>query len=224
MQKKEPSLREQRREQTWRAIHEAALNRVCERGMRGTTVEEIAQEAGVSPRTFFNYFPSKEDAVLGLRDPVVSEEILATDRLHEDENTIIRVTYLLWRVVSHSFRYVRGSAKLQEECPELPDFMRRFKMHYIRCEQVLADYLDTIDWAAFDAAGRRGPFPSRTPGDLPNELQRERSRAKVQLASAVLRQLEFVKHMDEEEEIARRIRHTVKTFQFLLFEQARPAF
>ena len=73
MQKKEQSLRERRREQTWMAIHEAALKRVREHGMRGTTVEEIAQEAGVSPRTFFNYFPSKEDAVLGLREPVVSE-------------------------------------------------------------------------------------------------------------------------------------------------------
>ena len=93
MQKKEQSLRERRREQTWTAIHEAALKRVRDHGMRGTTVEEIAQEAGVSPRTFFNYFPSKEDAVLGLREPVVSEEILETDRAHEDDNTIIRVTF-----------------------------------------------------------------------------------------------------------------------------------
>lgn len=99
MQKKEQSLRERRREQTWTAIHEAALKRVREHGMRGTTVEEIAQEAGVSPRTFFNYFPSKEDAVLGLREPVVSEEILETDRAHEDDNTIIRVTHLLWEVI-----------------------------------------------------------------------------------------------------------------------------
>lgn len=76
MQKKEQSLRERRREQTWTAIHEAALKRVREHGMRGTTVEEIAQEAGVSPRTFFNYFPSKEDAVLGLREPVDRKSVV----------------------------------------------------------------------------------------------------------------------------------------------------
>lgn len=114
MQKKEQSLRERRREQTWTAIHEAALKRVREYGMRGTTVEEIAQEAGVSPRTFFNYFPSKEDAVLGLREPVVSEEILETDRAHEDDNTIIRVTHLLWEVIS------RASTTPMARTPGLP--------------------------------------------------------------------------------------------------------
>ena len=193
MQKKEQSLRERRREQTWAAIHEAALKRVREHGMRGTTVEEIAQEAGVSPRTFFNYFPSKEDAVLGLREPVVSEEILETDK---DP----RAPY-----------------------QEFPESAKRMKMHYMKCEQVLTEYLNTIDWVAFDAAGRRGPFPRRTPADPLTDHFRERSRAKVQLASAVLRQLEFARNLDSEEEVARSIRQTVKTFQFLLFEQNRPA-
>ncbi|MBS4947070.1 MAG: TetR/AcrR family transcriptional regulator, partial [Rothia mucilaginosa] len=166
MQKKELSLRERRREQTWRALHEAALKRVREHGMRGTTVEEIAREAGVSPRTFFNYFPSKEDAVLGLREPVVSEEILETDRLHEDENTIIRVTHLLWQIIFHSFYYIKvKSNDFQTHCREFPDSAKRFKMHHMRCEQVLTEYLNTIDWVAFDAAGRRGPFPRRSPSD-----------------------------------------------------------
>jgi len=164
MQKKEQSLRERRREQTWTAIHEAALKRVRDHGMRGTTVEEIAQEAGVSPRTFFNYFPSKEDAVLGLREPVVSEEILETDRAHEDDNTIIRVTHLLWEVIFQSFHYANGKDP-RAPFQEFPESAKRMKMHYMKCEQVLTDYLNTIDWVAFDAAGRRGPFPRRTPAD-----------------------------------------------------------
>ena len=222
MQKKEQSLRERRREQTWTAIHEAALKRVREHGMRGTTVEEIAQEAGVSPRTFFNYFPSKEDAVLGLREPVVSEEILETDRAHEDDNTIIRVTHLLWEVIFQSFHYAKGKDP-RAPYQEFPESAKRIKMHYMKCEQVLTEYLNTIDWVAFDAAGRRGPFPRRTPDDPLTDHFRERSRAKVYLASAVLRQLEFTRNMEDKEDIARHIRQTVKTFQFLLFEQSRPA-
>ena len=222
MQKKEQSLRERRREQTWTAIHEAALKRVRDHGMRGTTVEEITQEAGVSPRTFFNYFPSKEDAVLGLREPVVSEEILETDRAHEDDNTIIRVTHLLWEVIFQSFHYANGKDP-RAPFQEFPESAKRMKMHYMKCEQVLTEYLNTIDWVAFDAAGRRGPFPRRTPADPLTDHFRERSRAKVQLASAVLRQLEFARDLEDKEDIARHIRQTVKTFQFLLFEQNRPA-
>jgi AcrR family transcriptional regulator len=39
-------------------------------------VDAIADRAGVSRRTFFNYYSSKEDAVLGTTVPVVPEEAL----------------------------------------------------------------------------------------------------------------------------------------------------
>ena len=39
----------------------------------------------------------------------------------------------------------------------------------------------------------------------------------------MLRQLEFARNLEDKEDIARGIRQTVKTFQFLLFEQNRPA-
>lgn len=61
----EPGLRERKRLATRRAIQRAALQVVRDRGLDGATVDEIARLADVSPRTFFNYFPTKEDAILG---------------------------------------------------------------------------------------------------------------------------------------------------------------
>jgi AcrR family transcriptional regulator len=57
--------RERKKAATRRALRSAALHLAAERGLPGVTVEQIAEAADVSVRTFFNYFPSKEAAVVG---------------------------------------------------------------------------------------------------------------------------------------------------------------
>jgi len=57
-------LRARRRLATRQQIHRAALEAFEEKGVRETTVPEIAERAGVSTRTFFRYFTTKEEAAL----------------------------------------------------------------------------------------------------------------------------------------------------------------
>jgi AcrR family transcriptional regulator len=58
-------LRERKRIATTRALHLAALTLSSDRGLENVTIDDIAKQANVSPRTFFNYFASKDAAILG---------------------------------------------------------------------------------------------------------------------------------------------------------------
>ncbi|MER7502646.1 TetR family transcriptional regulator [Nonomuraea pusilla] len=57
-------LRERKKRETRQAIHLAAMELFAERGFDGVSVLEIAERAGVSKMTVFNYFPTKEAIVL----------------------------------------------------------------------------------------------------------------------------------------------------------------
>lgn len=70
------SRREQKRLETHRALIASARELVEDRGLDGVTVEEIADAAGYSARTFFNHFSCKEEAVVAY-DPATTAHLTA---------------------------------------------------------------------------------------------------------------------------------------------------
>lgn len=58
-----PSRRQAHKLRTERALQQAALELFSKNGYDTTTTDEIAEQAGVSPRTFFRYFPTKESVL-----------------------------------------------------------------------------------------------------------------------------------------------------------------
>src|SRR3954470_7526397 len=75
-------LRERRKAETTLRITEVARRLTAEHGLHGFTVEQVCEAVGISRRTFFNYFPSKDDAIIGYPegalDPDAVERFLAS--------------------------------------------------------------------------------------------------------------------------------------------------
>jgi AcrR family transcriptional regulator len=85
------SLRSKKKLATYHALATAARTLTIERGPDAVTVEEIAELAGVSPRTFFNYFSCKEEAIIGSEPTMVATlaEQVAQRPVDEDPLTAL---------------------------------------------------------------------------------------------------------------------------------------
>ncbi|MGH8877395.1 MAG: TetR family transcriptional regulator [Stackebrandtia sp.] len=79
------------RAHTRQQLSTAALRLFAEQGYAATTVDEIAAAAGVARRTYFRYFPSKEDAVFPDHDSTVVEvsRVLESAGPHEDPVAVV---------------------------------------------------------------------------------------------------------------------------------------
>src|ERR1700757_2305730 len=62
-----PGLRERKKVATRQSLSEAAMRLAIQRGLDNVLVEDIAEAAGVSARTFNNYFASKYEAICALQ-------------------------------------------------------------------------------------------------------------------------------------------------------------
>ena len=67
-------LRERKKRERKQALRTAAIELALEKGFDNVTIEDICDRCGVSRRTFFNYYSTKEEALLGRADTVFDDE------------------------------------------------------------------------------------------------------------------------------------------------------
>ncbi len=86
-------LRERKKLKTKMAIQREAMRLFEARGYDATTIEQIAEAVEISPSTFFNYFPSKEDVVFtDPYDPLFISAFLARP---SDEPVLVAIRHIL---------------------------------------------------------------------------------------------------------------------------------
>jgi AcrR family transcriptional regulator len=111
--------RAQNKLQTHRALQSAARQLVAERGLSSVTIDEIATTAKVSKRTFFNYFDSKEGAIVDAPPgaPAMMAAILDSRPSTESPLESLRMTYL--EMYRHMVPQLQDLVRLMRANPEL---------------------------------------------------------------------------------------------------------
>jgi AcrR family transcriptional regulator len=94
--------RARRRSAMQETLRAAALAMFAERGYEATTVRDIAEAADVSERTFFRYYPSKSDVLLGDLSHVLDALLRALSQRPSSEPGLTAICHALLSLPSPS--------------------------------------------------------------------------------------------------------------------------
>ena len=142
-------LRERKKLRTRALIQKEAIRLFLERGFEATTIEEIAEAAEISPSTFFNYFPTKEEVVFQDElDPL----ILAAFNAQPEGTHPIRalrdsMKTVFGQLTAEQDNVMRQRISLMSSTPALRSAM-------------LTQFADLVDQIAELIAGRVGREPT----------------------------------------------------------------
>jgi len=142
-------LRERKKLRTRALIQKEALRLFLEKGFEATTIEEIAEAAEISPSTFFNYFPTKEEVVFQDElDPL----ILAAFNAQPEGTHPIRalrdsMKTVFGQLTAEQDNVMRQRISLMSSTPALRSAM-------------LTQFADLVDQIAELMAGRVGREPT----------------------------------------------------------------
>jgi AcrR family transcriptional regulator len=132
-------VRERKKRETWRLVHAAALRLMTERGFDAVSIDDIVAAAGISRRTFFNYFAGKESVVFDPDpdDPALWAALLAERPAGEPLWTSLREVLLGYTAATAERMLLQRRVRLAS--PELAG-----------CSREVADrfWVAVREWAA----------------------------------------------------------------------------
>lgn len=144
-----PGLRARKKARTRRALRAAALARARTQGPDGFTLQEVCDDAEVSARTFFNYFPSKEAVLFDWDEDMVADLIAAVRDRPAGEDPATAVLTVVEGLIAELTTNPLWHAQIE----------------LLRAHPELAPRMAAVEWTIEDAlaravAGRSGrPVP-----------------------------------------------------------------
>lgn len=150
-------LRERKKADTRRALSDAALSLAFERGLENVTRDEIAGLAGVSLRTFNNYFAGKYEALAYRQTERMRRSVAALRRRPADEPLWTSISHVLLESLEADFDDVYGAENRVPTRRELVEVRKMLMNPLVRNampQQLFDEWLDAV-------AERTGTDPDR---------------------------------------------------------------
>jgi len=135
-------LRERKRLETYQRIAEAGQRLFLAQGYDGTTLDAIAAQAGISRRTFFSYFKSKDDIILYWQQADTAELHAELRKVSPDTPPLDAVRdVMMRRIACYTTEQMMAVDKLMRSSESL---LARKQSYYAEQEQQLFDTLCEI--------------------------------------------------------------------------------
>jgi len=132
------ALQEKKREVVRQEIARAAWLLFADRGYEATTVDQIARAAGLGRRTFFRYFSSKEDVVVGTSDALADDFLAAFAGRSRDEAPIVSIQHALRSALEPRLADPREGRAILRLLRDSPTLRRAMLERHARMEERLA--------------------------------------------------------------------------------------
>jgi AcrR family transcriptional regulator len=159
------------RRAAYEEITRVAMELFLDQGFARTTIDQIAEAAGISRRSFFRYFGTKEDIVLGdlaargelVRDALeaipltvppweaLQEALWNVDGLVGDDTTMLKIAKMMYETPSLRARSIEKHLQWQDLL--VPNVRRRLGSDPMDADDVVADAIVASAIACLDAAG-----------------------------------------------------------------------